>query len=171
MDVFEFAMTMEKDGKAYYEKLARNSSLEGLKSIFSQLAEDEQKHFELFEQMKSGVKSSALPETKSLNRAKNIFAELPRDKTSPRGVSDDLEAYQHGMKLESDSFQLYEKAAAKEKDPEVKALLLKIAAEERKHFNILGNIYHFVNAPNQFLAWGEFSNLDEFHQFGRDEDV
>jgi hypothetical protein len=32
------------------------------------------------------------------------------------------------------------------------------------------NIYDFVNAPTQYLAWGEFSNLDEFRQFGRDLD-
>jgi len=74
------------------------------------------------------------------------------------------------MKLETDSFRLYEDAAAKEKDPGIKALLLKIAGEEHKHFNVLGNIFNFVNAPNQFLAWREFSNLDEFHQFGRDVD-
>jgi len=52
----------------------------------------------------------------------------------------------------------------------VRSLLLKIAGEEHKHFNILENIFHFVNAPNQYLAWGEFSNLDEFRQFGRQVD-
>jgi hypothetical protein len=28
----------------------------------------------------------------------------------------------------------------------------------------------FANAPNQYLAWGEFSNLEEFRQFGREVD-
>jgi hypothetical protein len=28
-----------------------------------------------------------------------------------------------------------------------------------------------VNAPNQYLAWREFSNLDEFRNFGRDVDL
>lgn len=169
MDVFEFAMTMEKDGKTYYENLARETGLEGLKTIFTQLAVDEQKHFETFRDLKAGKKVAAIPESKTLSQAKNIFAALPTGESALKGVLGDLDAYQHAMKLESDSFRLYEEAAAKEKDPEIKALLLKIAAEEHKHFNILGNIYHFVNAPNQSLAWGEFSNIDEFHQFGRDE--
>lgn len=32
-------------------------------------------------------------------------------------------------------------------------------------------IFQFVNAPNQSLAWGEFSNVVKFRQFGRDVDV
>jgi rubrerythrin len=169
MNLFDFAMTMEMDGKAYYQKLAGESLLDGLKTIFTRLAEDEQKHYEIFQGLKSGAELSAMPETRALDEARNVFAELPTDESALKGVLGDLDAYQHAMKLESDSFQLYEEAATKEKDPVIKALLLKIAAEEHKHFNILGNIYHFANAPNQYLAWGEFSNLGEFHQFGRDE--
>ncbi len=170
MNVFDFAMKMEVDGKAYYEKLARETGLAGLKTIFTRLAEDEQKHYETLQELKSGAKAPAMPETSILAEAKNIFAELPKGEAALKGVAGDLEAYQHAMKLETDSFRLYEDTAAKEKNAEVKALLLKIAGEEHKHFNVLGNIYHFVNAPSQFLAWGEFSNLDEFHQFGRDVD-
>jgi len=111
-----------------------------------------------------------MPETKVLDEAQNIFADLPRDEKSLKGLANDLEAYKRAMKLEADSFRLYEEAAGKEEDPAVKKLLLKIASEEHKHFDILENVYHFINAPNQYLAWGEFSNLDEFHQFGRDID-
>jgi len=75
------------------------------------------------------------------------------------------------MQLEADSFRFYEQAAEKENDPEVKALLLKIAGEEHQHFNILENLYNFVNAPNQHLEWGEFSNLGELRQYGRDIDI
>lgn len=171
MNVFDFAMSMEKDGKAYYEKLARETRLDGLKTIFTQLAEDEQKHYEIFQELKSKGKASAKPESLALDRAKKIFPDLPTDDLVLKEGLSDLDAYQHAMQLEADSFRLYEETAAGEKDPEIKALLLKIAEEEHKHFNILGNIYHFVNAPNQYLAWGEFSNLDEFHQFGRDDDV
>jgi rubrerythrin len=171
MNVFEFAMTMEKDGKAYYQKLARETSLAGLKKIFTLLAEDEQKHYEIFHELQAGASASTMPETKALDESRNIFADLPTDSASLTGVLGDLDAYQHAMQLETESFRLYEEAAAKEPDAQVKALLLKIASEEHKHFNILGNIYQFVNAPSQFLAWGEFSNLDEFHQFGRDVDV
>jgi len=171
MNVFDFAMKMEVDGKAYYEKLARETSLPGLRTIFNRLAEDEQKHYETFKALKSGTKVEAMAKTTILADAQNVFAELPRGGASLQGLKGDLDAYLHAMRLEEDSFRLYEDAAGKEQDAGTKALLLQIAAEEHKHFDVLGNIYHFVNAPNQFLAWREFSNLDEFHQFGRDVDA
>jgi rubrerythrin len=170
MNVFDFAIKMELDGKDYYEMLAKKAEQTGLKNIFTGLAEDEQKHYEIFQELKSTGGTPVMSESGILDVAKNIFAELPTGETTLSRVGGNLQAYQHAMKLESESIRIYEEAAAKEHDPAIKALLLKVADEERKHFNILGNIYNFVNAPNQSLAWGEFSNLEEFDQFSRDID-
>ena len=170
MNVFDFAMKMEEDGKAYYEKMAAQTELAGLRNIFERLAADEQKHYDIFRDLKAGSKVPAMPATTVLDEARNVFAELPKGETVVQKVASDLAAYKHAMKLEAESFRLYEEAAAKESDPKVKALLEKIAVEEHKHFEVLDNIYHFINAPNQYLAWGEFSNIGEFHQFGRDVD-
>lgn len=171
MNVFDFAMKMEMDGKAYYERLARQASLAGLQTIFTRLAEDEQKHYEIFQALRTSDKVPTMPESTALADARNIFAELLKGATIATGCKDDLAAYRQAMKLEADSFRLYEDAAAKESADDVRTLLLKIAGEEHKHFNILENIFQFVNAPNQYLAWGEFSNLEEFRQFGRDVDA
>ena len=170
MNVFDFAMQMEVDGKAYYEKLAGQANLPGLRTIFTHLAEDEQKHFEIFRALRSGDRTPVMQESTALADARNIFAELPKGSEGAAGGKDDLAAYQHAMKLEADSFRLYEDAAAKEVGAETRMLLLKVAEEERKHFSILENIFHFVNAPNQYLAWGEFSNLEGFRQFGRNSE-
>ncbi len=171
MNVFDFAMGMEEDGKAYYEKMARETSLPGLKNIFMRLAEDEQKHFEIFQKLKTSGSAPAMLDTTIIEESKNVFKELPKAEKTLSVMEKDLAAYQHAMKIEADSFRLYEDAAGKESNPEIKNLLLKIAEEEHKHFNVMENIYHFINAPNQYLAWGEFSNLEEFSQFGRDVDI
>ena len=170
MNVLDLAMEMENNGREYYENLAKVAKLPGLKTIFKRLAEDEQKHYEIFQELKAGGEPRAMLETDALNTAQNVFSLLPRDEEALKGVTGALDAYQHAMKLEADSFRFYENAAANEVDAGVKDLLLKIAAEEHKHYNILENIYSFVNAPNQHLEWGEFSNLEEFRQFGRDID-
>jgi rubrerythrin len=170
MNVFDFAMDMEDAGRDYYENMANNAFLPGLKSIFMSLAEDERKHYLIFQKLKAGIKAESFENSTVIETARNVFKNLPRDASALKGIHDTLTAYQHAMKLEADSFRLYEDVAAKETDDSVKNLLLKIAAEEHKHFNVLENLYHFVNAPNQHLAWGEFSNLDEFRQFGRDVD-
>ena len=171
MDVFDFAMEMEGTGYDYYMGLAKAAILPGLKTIFTSLAEDEQKHLEIFRQLKEGRRGEPLPTSRTLDLAKNVFLLLPRGKVGLADIAGALPAYQHAMKLEAESFRFYEDAAGKEENAEVKALLLQIAAEEHRHFNILENVFHFVNAPNQHLEWGEFSNLGEFRQFGRDTDV
>lgn len=167
MNVFEFAMKMEVDGKAYYEQMAAATNQPGLRSIFMQLAEDEQKHFETFVALNDG-RSAKMAATTILDGIENVFARLSENASAIEKGKKDLDAYRHAMKLEEDSFRFYEENAEKEQDTKVKELLLQIAGEEHKHFNLLANLFSFVNAPNEYLAWGEFSNLDEFHQFGRD---
>jgi len=171
MNVLDYAMKMEMDGQAYYIKLAGQCQITGLSTIFSRLAEDEQKHFEIFQDLKAGSSASSMADTDVVEEAKNIFTDLPRESETLKGMGKDLEAYQHAMKIEADSFRFYEDAADKEPNPAIKKLLLKIAEEEHKHFAVMENIYHFINAPNQYLAWAEFSNFDEFRQFGRDTDA
>lgn len=160
MNLFEFAMKMEMDGKAYYEKLAAESAVIGLKTIFTRLAADEQKHCDTIEAIKAGV-AGTMADTTVLEEAKNLFESLMGDKTIAGGLRKDLDGYRHAMKIEADSVRLYEDMAKKENNPETAQLILKIANEEKKHYNIMENLYDFVLAPQNFLAWGEFSNLRE----------
>jgi rubrerythrin len=170
MNVLDFAIEMENDGFEYYRSLAKASKLPGLKTIFSAMAEDELKHAEVFKALNDGKSIDSLPMSEALGTAQNVFKQLPAVTEELNNIADSLKAYQHAMKLEANSFRFYEEIASKETNVEVKSLLLQIAEEEHKHFNILENIYNFVNAPNQSLEWGEFSNLGEFRQFGRDVD-
>ena len=171
MNVFDFAMQMEVDGKAYYLQLARESEQPGLKTIFMRLAEDEQKHYEIFRVLKGGGPTPTMQDSLSLKGARTIFEDLLAQPEKGTPIKGDIAAYRHAMKLEAASYRFYEEAAAKEQRGVVKQLLLRVAEEEHQHFTVLENVYQFVNAPNQYLAWGEFSNLEEFHQFGRDDDV
>jgi len=84
------------------------------------------------------------------------------DKTLLDGLRKDLDGYRYAMKVEVDSIKLYEDMAKKENSVEIVQLLLKIANEEKKHYNIMENLYDFVLAPQNYLAWAEFSNLKEF---------
>lgn len=169
MDIFDYAIKMEQTGKAYYLKLAETATIPGLRTIFTWLAEDEQKHCDIFLAWQRGSQDVAMKSSTVLEDAKGVFSAQPR--YTGTHLKGDLEGYRYAMGLEAESFRLYESAAkAAEADAE-RELLLKIAGEERKHFQILENIYAFINAPNQYLAWGEFSNLEEFRNFGRNVDT
>lgn len=161
MGIFDFAMKMELDGKAYYEKLAAETAVSGLKGVFAGLAADEQKHYEIIMSMKTGI-NQKMDDSTVLEEAKNIFAELMTDKNIADTLKSSLDGYHHARKIEADSVRLYEDMAKQEDSPEAVQLLLKIANEEKKHFNILDNLYDYVLAPQNFLAWGEFGNLKEF---------
>lgn len=161
MNLLDFAMQMELDGKAYYEKLAAETSFAGLKNIFMSLAQDEQKHYDIIKEIKSGV-DVTMAKTTVLDEAKNVFQTLMAQRSVVVSLKRDLDGYQHAMKIEADSVKFYEGMAKKEQNPGTARLLQKIADEEKKHFNIMENLYDFVLAPQNFLAWGEFSNLKEF---------
>jgi rubrerythrin len=171
MNVFDFAMQMETDAEAFYRQLASKSPVAGIKKIFINLAEDEKKHYQLFHDLKNAMESTGSQESGVLDEARNVFADLLEKKADVAVMQDNLEGYGYAMKLEADGAHFYEDAARREKDPKVAKLLSRIAEEERRHFNIVENIYRYVNAPNEYLAWVEFSNLDDFHAFGRDVDL
>ncbi len=162
MDIFDFAMKMEQDGKILYEGLAKRTSLAGLANIFSMLADDEQKHYETFRELKDLGGKTTMPDSKVLESAKNIFEEIVIGKESLDSMKEDLDGYQLAMRIEADSVRFYENAASREEREDIKSLLLRIAEEEKKHYNIVENIYDFVLRPKYFLVWREFSNLKEF---------
>jgi rubrerythrin len=160
MNVFDFAIQMEEDGRKFYEKLAEEASEPELKSIFELLAEEERKHRDIFLAMKNGEDPS-IADSKGLEKAKSAFQKLLDKKDTLNILSQDPDGYRHSIRTEEEYIKLYEDMAKKEKNEQTAKLLLMIAEEERHHLNIMENIFDFVESPKTYLAWGEFSNLQE----------
>ena len=78
MNVFEYAMQMELDGKAYYEEAAEKVNSPELKKILLEIAGDEQKHYILFKAMKEGKDVEYIESESSsiISSVKNIFVQL-----------------------------------------------------------------------------------------------
>ena len=163
MNIFDFAIKMEQDGKAYYQKLSAKSSVAGLKTIFLNLAQDEQKHCDTIKELQAGTgMAGAMQDSQVLQETKNLFVNLTRDKAIVDSLKKSLDGYQHARKIESESVRFYEEMIKKMIDVETVAIIQKIAAEEREHYNILDNLCDFTLAPQNYLAWAEFSNIVEF---------
>lgn len=160
MNIFDFALKMEEDGKAYYEKLAAETSIPEFKSIFSLLAAAEQVHHDALLAMKKGV-DTAQADSKVLAQAKNIFEKLLKMNETHDTLQFDRDGYLHAINAEEESIKFYENAAKRENNESAKNLLLMLAEDEKEHLSIVENIYEFVEKPRTFLAWGEFSNLKE----------
>ena len=161
MNVFDFAMKMEEDGKAFYEKLATETSVHELKTIFSMLAAAEEEHLEAIAAMKKDTPPGTA-DSKVLEKTKNVFKGLLERKGTLEMLKGDPDGYRHVIKIAMAGIKLYEEMAGKETNPAAAKILLMLADEERRHLEIMENIYDFAEAPKDFLAWGEFSNLKEF---------
>src|SRR5471030_421170 len=107
MNVFDYAMKMELDGKAFYEKLARETSLPALKAVFSSMAEDEQKHYETFKTLKAGA-AGAMADSRILETARNVFEQIAQNKENAASMKTTLEGYESARKVEADSVHFYE---------------------------------------------------------------
>lgn len=161
MNVFDFALKMEEEHQAYYEKLAAAARSKELQTIFNLLADSEREHHEHLTLLKAGS-DPELACSVVLERAKEHIHELV-DSLDPADVlQSDHDGYRHAIKTEEISIKLYEKLADQEPNKAAADLMRRMADEERHHLEVMENIYDFVETPDTYLAWGEFSNLREY---------
>ena len=73
MNIFDYAMTMEKEGEDLYTEFAKAAPDQGMKTIFTLLAGQEKKHYEIFKKMKQ-AETPQLGETLFLKDVIGIFA-------------------------------------------------------------------------------------------------
>jgi rubrerythrin len=165
MDVFEFAMNMEKDGENYYRELAGSANHKGMVNILNMLAEDEVKHYNILEEMKAGATelgTRRAGDSEVLKTAKNIFQQMKEEGGSFDFNISEIELYKKAQELEKGSEDFYvEKAGETASDVE-KQILLKIADEEKRHYFLLENLIQFLSKPNNWLENAEFFHLDEY---------
>lgn len=165
MNIFDFAMKMEKDGEAYYRKLAGETKGTGLDSILTFLADEEVKHYNIFKKLSEG-RTDDLPESTLLTDVTNIFEDLSKkyeaDKDAPFNFdASQPQFYRKAQDLEKQSEMFYRDKAEDAEDEKTKMLLLKIADEEKRHYFVLENIIDFVQHPQQWIEDAEWNNMNE----------
>ena len=161
MNIFDCAIKMEEEARAYYGKLEEMATVPELKNLFAMLAAAEQEHLDTLVRMKGSIDPQKA-QFKALQEASCVFKPLLAKRDLVAELKDDPDAYRHAVRREEEDVRFYEELAGKAQDAETRAILLMIADEERKQLNIVENIYSFVESPKSYLAWGEFSNLKEY---------
>jgi len=161
MEIIEFAMQMELDGKAHYEQLREMTPVPGLKNLFLILAADEENHYEVMKEMGEGA-IIQLAGSKALETAQNIFQTIRLDEGLLSELRTKLDAYRYAIKIEADSISLYEEILKNEEfkwNDAAVALLLKLVEEEKKHYTIMENIHDFIAKYDNYLTWQEFDTI------------
>jgi rubrerythrin len=164
MKVLRFAQEIDHSAQRFYEEMAWRSDKPGVGRIFQMLAEDEGL---LLKRHKTLAKRGDSFAAEALDRGVNVFEQL-RLREDQLAVPDDISAYRLALEAARDVLQQYRSAAQAEANPEVRRLLNKLAKDEQQLVEELESLYDFANAPNHYLAWGEFSNLGDYQNFGRD---
>ncbi len=164
MNIYEFAMQMEKDGEKFYLLLASNCQVEGIATIFTMLANEEVKHYNTIAQLQNHSGNFSLVKTTVLENVKNIFIRMKEEKADVRFDSSELESYRKAMAIEEMSWKFYLDKAADAGEEAVKQIFLRLAGEEEKHLRIMENVVEFVARPEpgNWLENAEWHHLDEY---------
>lgn len=159
MDIYDYAMKMEKDGEAYYRSLATKTANAGLRAILGMLANAEVRHYELFRKMKVREETGTL-DAKALDYVKNIFEILKEEQQFDLDVSQ-VEFYRKAQEIEIKSRDFYQEKSG-EVDESRKRIFLKIADEEQRHYLILEDIINMVNRPASWLENPEWYHREDY---------
>ncbi|RJQ15087.1 MAG: rubrerythrin [Nitrospiraceae bacterium] len=159
MDIYEYAMQMEKDGEDFYRNLARKTPNVGLQNILTMLANAEVKHYNVFHAMKY---NGPIPDTDTeiLANVKNIFLRMREEKETPVNTPQ-IDLYRKAQEIENKSRDFYLEKAD-EVTTSQKAIFIRIADEEKTHYFILENIIDFVSRPDTWLENPEWYHLEEY---------
>ncbi len=158
MDIFEIAKNIEKEGKEYYLKLAKESPEPSLAGVFQFLAKEEQLHYDIFTAMQNKTPVSTIPGTSS-SEAKKMFSQLSSHFALPEMFYDYTAAYMRALEMERKSIKMYEDMFAKSTSEQDKKTLSFLITEEERHEHLLEHLIEFVNEPNVFLETAEFNHL------------
>ena len=160
MDIFEYAMQMEKDGEYYYRQSAQQTTNKGLKTILTMLADEELKHCSAIKTMETD--NPQMTATTILADAKNVFIQLKEVGEKFDLDTGQLDFYKKAREIEEKSRGFYLEKADEVEEEFQKELFIRLAEEEKKHYFLLDNIIAFISRPEQWLENAEFCHLEEY---------
>ncbi len=161
VDIFQFAMDMEKASEDYYRRLSRKTANKGLSNILAMLADEENKHFKIVQQMKQQTVPT-IAETDVIGNARLIFKKMRESAESFSVEVTELELYEKARDIERKSRQFYLEKADEAADTSHREIFKKLAAEEQKHLALLQGICDFVAKPRWFLENAEIYRFDDY---------
>ena len=164
MNIFEYAMKMEEDGRAFYLKHAESTSVPELKRVLVELAEDELKHYSIFKAMRDQLPAEYKESEKTtiLSTVKNVFEELRADRKERSFKNGAKSIWEEAREVERKAEEFYREKANEVGDEKQKQILSRIADEEHRHWITMENVIQFLDRPQRWLEDAEWSNLEDY---------
>lgn len=158
MDIFDFAIQMERDGEQFYRDTAARTPHKGLETILILLAEDEKKHARAITDMHR--QTGRMEPTAVLDRAKNVFVQMKAFGGRIDLTGDEADLYSEAMVLEQRSIDFYLDRADQVRSEPQRILFRRLADEEQQHFRLLQEMTELIKQPRTWLESSCFFHLD-----------
>ena len=164
MNIFEFAMKMEEDGRAFYLESADKADHPALKRVLIELAEDELKHYNIFKALRDGqtAEYKEAEKTTILSTVKNVFESLKAEKKEFSFRAEAKNVWAEAREIEKKSEDFYREKAEQTEDDSQKHILNRIADEEHKHWVTIENVIRFLDRPHQWLEDAEWPVIEDY---------
>jgi len=159
-DAILTAIQMEKDGYSFYIKAASQTDSDMGKTIFESLAQDEQRHLEVFQKMFEDKVSES--EWNDLVDSSKKYAKIPifptdlNDASGMDAESTELDALRMAMDAEKEAIEYYGKIRKNLENQDVKNVIDEIIEQEKNHYSLLEKEFNHINTTGY---WFEFDYL------------
>lgn len=167
MEFLRIAKEIEKKGELFYRELANEYEVQEMAGIFRFLAEEESRHYAIFDAMETKTAVPELTDTNLTQDTQKIFDTFFsqfRSKTEP--IIDRSAIMDKALALETKSVQFYEKEYEKSKSMELdeseRAILKKIIKQEKSHIDFISSLKDFYRHPGEWLENAEWYHLDTY---------
>lgn len=160
LNLYDVALKMENDSRAFYLKQAEISENEGLKNIFYKLADDEKRHYEYVRGL--GMVNQDFEESDVLTDVKNVFNQLLVDNVRFEMDLTTIEAYEFAKGMEQESAAYYKNMQSETDDPKALKMLRLLEREERKHIVALEDMILYMKKPETWVEDAEFTIREEY---------
>jgi rubrerythrin len=133
--IFDVGMSIERKGINFYINALKFAEDVNSKNLLQYLACEEEKHLAYFQKLKEETKQDKKIDVKP-QHTKFMFNKKAY-KNIEEASSKLIKVFETAIKMEEQSIKLYTEAAQKQKNPEIKKILLQIAEYESEHKQLI----------------------------------
>lgn len=158
-NVIREAITLEINGRKFFNHAAEITHHPRGKKMFLHLAEEEVKHLEIFGKLFSQILGGA--DWRKEIKPEDVSGEAPlveklKESVKKEERKGEIEALRIGMELEQTAIEFFTKASKETEDPVAKKMFIEISEEEKFHYDLLQAQYDSVTGSGFWLGSAEF---------------
>lgn len=161
MQLLEFAIQMEMEGRKYYMEQAEKNQDNALNKIFVLLADAEREHEDLLRR-RVNKEEYTLNEGDSTRKVITVFNELKDYKASDFRSTAQLDVYRLAVDIEEKSIELYQKMLEESDNDKDKKLFKFLLKEENQHYVLFDELVRMLTRPEEWVEAAEFGLREDY---------